>query len=347
MVFQRIKGCLWTGCLISFLLLLGMTDLSAEDAKPDVSEATLPTDVSDPAEAPNPKLETEVSSPSSSSSQSSESQDIDALDGEDSYTTTDQFLDILGGIKIGGFSGRSSVESFVNRESGGEEVVANGNAHYVGFEIGFESHQATPQHPIYKPFWFYYLTPKYIFQSIKIEDFKEEIPTVTQPNKANIPFVVTDFETGASVDPADPNQYKIRLSTWALVLKGGMGIPMGCVGAKNCFSEIQFFAGAHLLDNMTMSVDYGSDSTTDNQWIGFRATELGSSLVVTLPGISSAFEFGVQGMSYKRLRLPRKLEFRNKSVYNEEKQIFERERIFLNEIQFTVTTVKLAYNYLF
>ncbi len=245
----------------------------------------------------------------------------------------------LGAVRFKYIFGSANIKSFVRREDEVEEI-ANGNEWYQGYEISFQTPDSAEG-------WSYSLIPRYLNQSIMIADFREGIKSLSLPGTETIPVVVTDFETGLVVDPSDPNTYVIHLSSWGVIAESQFNWVQHCkIG--NCALFFNFVGGFSLLEEITMDVEFGSDAEKSTNWKWAKSFYAGLTLgTVQLLLPKSSFQISYNYLRYPSLKLPRSIEFRDKTAYNSDKQVFERKRVFLDEVELEVHTLSLTYTFIF
>jgi len=250
------------------------------------------------------------------------------------------YLSGLGGLSVSTLSGTASVRSFVNRNDGTTDEIAKGSENYSGYEIAF-------QRPAAQWGFYYALTPRYLFQRISIADFREELPEVKTPASTNLPAVVTDFETGIGLDPLDPNTYDIQLASMGLKGEIAYKFPWRCFLWNGCQLLGEINIGATIAENVSLKVDFGRNTVEETQWQFFQSYSLSGVFGILIPNGHSYLGIASNYLKYPRIQLPKKLEFRDRSLFNKEKQIFERERLFLDRVQLDISSVQIVYAYLF
>ncbi len=254
-------------------------------------------------------------------------------------TAFELILSYVGAMKFEYRWGQATVKSYVKRD-GDYETIADGNQKYNGYEISF-------QRPGITSGWDYTIFPRYVNQTIDISDFRKHVPEVTIPGTTTIPVVVTDYETDALVDPEDPNRYNIQLNSLGLLTKGQYNWVKPC-RFRECSFLGNFALGISLLEYVNLKTDLGNDSVEESKWEwghSFFAEASFSTYGILLP--NSSFQLSFSYLWYPKLTLPRTLEFRDRVEYNETKQVYERKRVFLDEIELEIGTVQLSYTYLF
>ena len=251
---------------------------------------------------------------------------------------TQGFLEYLGGVQLKYLYGLATVRSYVEND-GQEEEIANGDAEYTGYELSFRK-------PFVKTGWSYFMHPRYLSQSITIGDFQESLPVREKEGSQTIPVVVTDYETGLVVDPDDPNTYDIRMSSWGFAATGQYNWAKEC-RHRDCrlFGEIAL--GVGLLEETTVDVKLGNRSEKETEWKWAQSYSLGGAVGMLQPAWNSALQISVSYIYYPNLKLPDDIEFRHKVTYNREKDIFERRRVFIDEVELIIGNVQLTYTYIF
>ncbi|MFQ5559316.1 MAG: HEAT repeat domain-containing protein [Nitrospinota bacterium] len=244
----------------------------------------------------------------------------------------------LGGVNIHFSSGKSTVKSFVSRSVFSKSEVASGGADFKGFEIAL-------RRPPVKGGFSFFLTPRYLKQSITIKDFQQDIPVVKSENRQEIPFDVTVFETGEPVDPGDPNTYKIDIGSFGIFMEGAyeFRVPLG----EASYWLFNMNIGASIAEKITTELALGLSNAKESKWEVAKSVRAGVSTGLSLDRLHSTLTIGFQFAHYPDLTLPENLEFRDKLRFNKQKDIFERERLFLDKVQFQTFSAALSYTYSF
>ena len=161
-----------------------------------------------------------------------------------------------------------------------------------------------------------------------------------------IPAIVTDYETGLVVDPEDPNTYNIRMTSWGIVAAGQYNWVKDC-RHRDCtlFGEIAL--GVGLYENMTVEVEMGNRTERASNWEWAQSHSLSGSVGMLLPAWNSALQLAFSYVRYPNLQLPDNVEFRDRVTYNEEKNVLERKRVFVDEVELEITNVQFSYTYFF
>ncbi|MCP4752090.1 MAG: hypothetical protein GY866_14435 [Proteobacteria bacterium] len=241
------------------------------------------------------------------------------------------------GIQLTSRWGVANVRSYLDRPNGERYEVANGRQQYGGYELSLSR-------PYSSQGISYSLKPRILKQSIVIADFRQSIPQSEVPGTTNIPVVVTEYETGLVVDPEDPNRYNIDLSALGVALE----VKYNWVEAGNdatIFAEVVL--GLSLFEYMTMEVGLGSGSEKQETMEFMHSYSIGVSGGKLAPKFHSAYGFGFFYLRYPRLDLSTPVEFRDAVRYNSDKQVFERGRVFLDEVEFDIFILQFSYTFMF
>jgi len=247
----------------------------------------------------------------------------------------------LSGLMITRYGGHADVTSSITDESGQKRVIANGFEHHDGYQIAFRN--PTRQEHLY-----YAFVPRLMQHNITIADFREAIPTIAVEGKTRIDPIITDFYTGETVDPLDPNRYTIRLDAGGVDLIAGSGWDFNCDFGSRCALNLGLSAGVTLAEYQHIDLELGRDRAREDRWRTLNAYQGGINGYLIFPDMGNFFvEFGYMYMHYPEVDLPKKVEFKNTTRYNETKQIFERERVFVNKVELEISTFSFSMGVLF
>ena len=242
-----------------------------------------------------------------------------------------------GGVCISVFSGKTEIKSSVDA-GGGKEEVANGSNKYTGYAVTFENNRQNGFS------WLIY--PRFMNQRISITDFREEVRYIDAPDTQNIDYIVTDFETGYQVDPLDVNRYQININSAGFILKG-----MFQWNSEELFSAVKLFVNGHagvgLAEVFDTEIELGQDISTGEKWYFGGSMDTGLSCGLMINSINTLIELKGGLAVYPRIELPEKAEFKYKYEYNADKNIYERKRLFLDEVELYMNTVCVSLTYFF
>lgn len=266
-----------------------------------------------------------------------------SLDAAPRTFTPEEYSELkrLSGLLITRYGGEADVTSSITDESGRKRVIANGSERHEGYEIAFHN-------PVRRDRLYYSFVPRFMQHRVTIADFRESIPTVNVEGKTTIPYVVTDFYTGQAVDPLDPNRYTIRLDAGGVDLIGGSSMSFDYDFGSRFLLNIGVSAGVTLAEYRHMDLKLGRDRVEEDRFQGLNAYHGAVNGYLVFPDAGNFFvEFGYLYMHYPELDLPKKVEFKNTMRYNETKQIFERERVFVDSVELDISTFSLSLGVLF
>lgn len=246
------------------------------------------------------------------------------------------YAKMLGGVNLKLEGGAATVSSSVTDVNGEKREIAKGENAYSSISLAFKSpYVASPRG------FGYTIYPQIIASSIVIADFRESIPKNDVEGTETIPVEVTDYETGQLVDPEDPNTYQIDIQSLGLV--GEINYTF------NPRNNLQWFfllgVGTSLLEYQTVNVQLGSSDESTEKWEGFRYYTVKAHSGFAIHHIY--FGMGLDYLHYPNLSIPENIEFRDEVVYNAEKQIYERGRVFVGNVDFDVYKIVFNFNYPF
>lgn len=245
------------------------------------------------------------------------------------------------GVMITYFGGRADVSSSVTDDSGNKQVIANGNEQHQGYQISFNN-------PTKQSTFYYAFIPHIVQHNITISDFRENLPTVAVQGKATVPYVVTDFYSGQEVDPLDPNRYTIKLDAGGIDLTGGSSWTVACPQDFRCLLDLGVAAGITLAEYQHIDLHLGRDRVEENRFRALHAYHGSINGYLIFPDWNNLFvEFGYMMMRYPQIDIPKKVEFKNTAKYNEDKNIFERERVFVDRVELDIATFSFSIGVLF
>lgn len=245
------------------------------------------------------------------------------------------------GIILSRFGGEATVSSSVTEASGKKRVIANGHEAHEGYQLAFRN-------PARQKALYYSFVPRIMQHRITVADFRESIPATAVEGKTTIPYTVTNFYTGQTVDPLDPNRYTIRLDAGGLDLIGGSSFTYHGKDAGRYILNLGISAGVTLIEYQHLDLHLGHDRAETNRFIGLHAYQGSINGYLIFPDWENFFvEFGYLYLHYPDIDLPKKVEFKNTTRYNTDKQIYERERVFVDSVELEIATFSFSLGVLF
>lgn len=248
-----------------------------------------------------------------------------------------QYLGNLGGLEASITGGIASVRSNARTERRGEETVGSGSATSRGYRFS-----------VYRPpdrtGFFFPLRLGFFSQDITISGFREDLPDFTIPGSDDIPALVSDPNTGLPFDINAPVSYFLRLKSGYL----GHGIGFNLVLGTD---DIQFFSSVAVGLNFVevRHADVEINESREKGWSAafFESGQLYAQLGFEIPAWHIALRTSMEFEWFRGFDYPNPLEFRAGVAFNEERQTFERERVFVSGASLTTFNWQVSAIYLF
>jgi len=244
-------------------------------------------------------------------------------------------------LTFGAYSGTATTKSTVVDETGFEQVIAAGNVHYTEYIV--EMRDLSPNG------WSWTFIPSYAYRHLQIADFAANIPVVAANGSDNVAVVVSDPNTRTSVDLSTyTNHYSIVSRASALL--GGLSYRRS-VGIdtprKRSFTTLDAGAYLGLVEWMDNQVSNGSRTATKSYFDFLNEWRGNINFYYNMPRWHSAFGFHAEFGHYPRIKLATSIEFRGPARYQADKQVFERQRLFVDHVAVTAQALGLSYSYIF
>jgi len=243
-----------------------------------------------------------------------------------------RYLSSLGGIGVARIGGVATVRSQIRTRSGITETVGAGRARSSGYRLSL---YAPPDRlGVFFPFRF-----GYFVQDIVISGFREELLVFLALDAETIPAVVTDLCTGAFVDIHELIAYSLRLKSWYV----GQGMALNFVYGTD---DVQFFSilevGVNLLEVRQSDVKINERRVLGTSLALLQSGQFGLDVGLKIPEIHLAVRAGVEVEAFRGFDYPKPVEFQASVVFNEEKQAYERERVFVDGASLTTVNWELV-----
>ncbi len=238
--------------------------------------------------------------------------------------------------RLGLHSGQAEVRSQVT-ENGLRSTIASGSSPLEIIELR--------THDLARNGWFWTWAPYASSQSLKIEDFSGNLPLYQSTDGYDIPVVISD-PNDQSVITNYANTYKVGLQTMGLMLGGGISHQTKLKGATE-FWSISATAWFSAVDYMKTRVQYNSREVHKSQFAVLQSYQLDLDAYYNI--VSWRLAIGLHSMTrvYPGVKMPDDMEFRGPARYNSDKKIFERNRMFIDELEFTSRTFGISVSYIF
>lgn len=241
------------------------------------------------------------------------------------------------GLELKAFSGTASVRSSVT-ENGLDYTVAAGDVDHEYAEVVL----GQPQNAGF----FWGIMPNYSYHKMAIKDFASYLPIIEIANTDNIPIVVTDPKTKQTIAIEDyTNSYNIKIQNMGLLVGAGYGIkgpyehgkPSWSLSGGLWLAAVQYF---------WTHVEYEHRDEKIQYFDFFNGYRFELNAYYNIPRWSSAIGVHYNYLYYPHVRMPDNLEFRGPPRFNEDKQVYERQRLFLNTVKFSSSAIGLSYTYI-
>lgn len=232
----------------------------------------------------------------------------------------ERYVGALGGVEGGMTGGVASVESRATSR-GLTQTVGTGNAVSRGYRVA-----------LYKPpdrtGFFFPPIVGFLSQRIEIAGFREDVPLFVPSGSSTIPAVVTDPDTGAPVDLDEPIAYNLELESGYVGQAIGLNLVLGTEDVQ-LFSTLRAGINVFEVRRSYVEIFQGDvDVHTEGMSVAFfQSGSVGGQLGLAIPAIHTVIRGSVQLEMFAEFDFPDPLEFQAKVAFNQEKQVFERERV--------------------
>lgn len=247
-----------------------------------------------------------------------------------------RYVGALGGLEGSLTGGVARVESSA-RTSLGEELVGRGEAVTSGFRVSFFR-------PPTKTGFFFPPLLGFFSQDIDITGFVDEVPVHQVPGGVTVGARVTDPRTYAPVDLGQPLSYGLRLRSGYLGQGLGLNLVLGTDDVE-LFGTLRF--GVHLLE--VRHTDVSLETKRELGWSAAFASsgQLGLQAGLTFPHLHLSLRAAVELEYFRSFSYPEPLEFQAATLWNPNKEVYERGRVFVDGAEVTTLNWQLSLTYLF
>ncbi len=239
--------------------------------------------------------------------------------------TADVIMRALGGIEVSLLRGGADVASAVRTEEGSELTVASGRARQSGYRISTYSSPGSTG---------FRLTPNlgFLDQRIAISDFREDLPIAGSGSGTDVGVTCSTAESGELIDCNEPNTYALRMRSGFVGARGGLDIVGGRIG-------YEWFLSADVILNVVeyryVNARIGRYRTRGGELAAFQSGGLGIGFGVRIPQLHAATRVAFEYMGYRDFDYAEPLEFKGPVVFNAEKDVYERPRVFVSGASLT------------
>lgn len=230
-----------------------------------------------------------------------------------------RYLAELGGLEVAWSRGIASVRSAARTEAGVVETVGSGDAVSEGFKVALFK-------PPDRTGFFFPPSFGFLSQTITIRGFVEDVPIFDLPGADTIPALVTDPTTGAPLDPDDPISYELRLRSLYL----GQQVGLNLVGGND---DVQIFgtlrAGVNLVELRFTDVTLDTAREKETSFEVFKSILGAAQIGISVPALHAALRASAEVDYWLPFRFEQPVDFLAQPRFDPEKQIFERQRVFV------------------
>ena len=249
-----------------------------------------------------------------------------------------RYLDPLGGLELAQRQGTARVVSRARNSSGELETLGTGEATSQGYRIAFYQPPKTTG---------YFFPPSlgFLSQTITIAGFEEDIPRTSVSNSEDIPGIITDPSSGdISTLVLNPISYGLELKS--LYLGQGIGLNL-VLGDEDVQYFVSWQAALNLFELRQTNVEIHTSREQGYSFELAKSINASGQLGVYIPAWHLAFRLSGELEQYLDFDFPEVVDFLGRARFNADKQIFERERIFVEGASFTQLNGQLSVTYVF
>jgi hypothetical protein len=232
-----------------------------------------------------------------------------------------RYLGALGGVELARFEGGANVESRASTRSSSSELVGSGEAQAEGYRIALFR-------PPDRTGFFFPPTIGLLSQTITISGFREEVPVFSSRSTGtDIAARASDPATGAPIDLHEPIAYDLKLKS--AFIGQGLGLNL-VVGDENAQLFFTIAGTMNLFELRYTDVKIHQSQVEGASVAFFHSAALNAQVGFAIPSWHIALRAAVQKDWYFEFDYPKPVEFQATTTFNEEKQVFERERVFVS-----------------
>jgi hypothetical protein len=256
-----------------------------------------------------------------------------AFESNDSWLH--RYLGAMGGLEAGLIRGGASVNSSALLADGTTQTVGSGSAHSEGYTVSFFR-------PPDRTGFFFPPSIGFLSETITISGFRQSIPVThlqAGSGVVDIPAVASDPKTGLPVDIDTPISYLLRLNSGFV----GQGIGLNLVLGGDV---IQFFttavAALNVFELRHADVTIDTSRVAGFSTAFFRSGSFAGQVGFTIPDLHLAVRLSGEYDWYAQFDYPKPVEFQGPVGYNPEKDVFERQRVFVTGASLSTTNWTLS-----
>lgn len=244
----------------------------------------------------------------------------------------DTYLSSLGGVEVSVTGGRANVQSRASTSTGELQTVGTGQATSSGYRVSlFKPPSVTG--------FFYPPTIGFLSETISISGFRDDVPLFTPPGSNTIPAVISDPTTGLPIDGGQPISYRLKLKSGHIGQSLGLNLVIGNEDVQ-LFSTV--LAGINVFEVRHSDVTFATDRVKGMSVAAFQSGSFGGQVGLAFPDLHFALRMAAHIEWYASFSYPERVEFQARSAFNAEKQVFERERVFVTGASLTTFDWQLS-----
>lgn len=245
------------------------------------------------------------------------------------------FADILTGIEITRFGGWASLSSSVRPDVGPAFRLANANVGYGGFSVSLLDAPRKSGVGLTADFGFFR-------QTARVVGFNESLPQ--SEGSTDISGVCSFATSGEEFDCNEPNRYDIRL--WSAYLGPELFAAL-VAGNRNVELFALVGAAARVVELRSVAATVGAGSTERVGPALLRSMTSGLTVGFTLPRLHMSARLGLDLEHYFRFRYPEPLEFQGPVDYDQDRDIWLRPRMWVDDASITAVAFSASAGVLF
>ncbi len=229
-----------------------------------------------------------------------------------------RYLRSLGGIELSRTGGLAKVSSRTLVD-GVSETVASGEARSSGYRLSLYS-------PPDRTGFFFPPRVGFFSQNITISGFREDLPVFQSGNGLDIPALASDPDTGVPVDINEPVAYALRLKSGYV----GQGVGFNFVWGDESWQSFSTLSGSVSFVELRHSdVAINTSRVKGTSWAFVQSGQFTAQSGLMFPGLHLGIRTLLEFEWFRDFDYPQAVEFLAASRYNIEKQIVERQRVFV------------------
>lgn len=248
-----------------------------------------------------------------------------------------RYLSAAGGLELSKTGGWASVRSRARSVLGVTETVGSGRATASGYRIALFK-------PPTKTGFFFPPRLGFFSQEITISGFRQALPQFQAEGATEIAAIASDPNSGLPVDANAPIAYDLKLRSGYVGQSAGFNLVFGSDSLR-LFSSMQL--GLNLFEVRHSRVRIAQSETQGFSTALLQSGQFAAQIGLEIPSwhvaIRSAFEFEW----FRAFDYPDPVEFQGSVAFNPQKNVFERQRVFVDGASLYTFNWQLSALYVF